>query len=127
MTGKAPRSADYPPGYDEEDPYAGVDLTELPEWWRTNVEIFREHGMRPYRPPRFTDGEHTPPIISALESELGVDITLRAVNPEVGERWEIRIDDEAIGTIGRYRDGNGYTIYEAESGEFERQIRSERP
>lgn len=127
MREKPPRGAHLPPGYDEEDPYADINLGELPEWWRKNVETFREYGMRPYRPPRFSDGKHTPPVISRLESELKVKITLRALDPEIGDRWEIQVDDEVIQTIGRYRDGNGYTVYETDSERFEEIVKVRGP
>jgi len=67
----------FPPGYDEEDPYADEDLSEYPEWWRRNVEEFRQYGLRPYRPARFSDGELVPPLVSDLADELGEEIRLR--------------------------------------------------
>lgn len=125
MKDEPPRSADLPPGYDEEDPYTDVELAQLPAWWRRNVETFRSHGMRPYRPPRFVDGKFTPSVIGRLEAELGVDIGLRAIDPRVGDRWEVTVDEERVSTVGRRRDGNGYTLYEIDSARFEELVRAE--
>lgn len=119
-----PRPANLPPGYDEEDPYAGEDLSEYPDWWRRNIEEFREHDMRPYRPPRFEDGEYTPELIMSLEGELDIEIQLRGVNPQSGNDWEIRVDGETVSTVGRRREGEGYTLYEMTSDAFESAIRA---
>lgn len=121
--GGPPRPAHLPPGYDEVDPYEGEDLSAYPEWWRRNIEEFRAHGMRPYRPPRFTDGAYTPPTIQALEDDLGIAVQLRGVNPQEGNAWEIRVDGETVATVGRRREGEGYTLYEMASGEFEAVVR----
>ncbi len=118
-----PRPADLPPGYDEEDPYADEDLSTYPDWWRRNVEEFRAHGMRPYRPPRFADDELTPPTIEALEAELDVDVQLRAVNPQVGGDWQLVVDGEPVAPVGRRREGEGFTRYDVASAEFERLVR----
>lgn len=118
-----PRAADLPPGYDEDDPYDGEDLSTYPDWWRRNVEEFRDHGMRPYRPPRFADDELTPPVIDALEAELDVAVQLRAVNPQVGADWELLVDGEPVAAVGRRREGEGYTRYDVASAEFERLVR----
>lgn len=118
-----PRPADLPPGYDEEDPYADEDLSTYPDWWRRNVEEFRAHGMRPYRPPRFADDALTPPTIEALEAELDVDVQLRAVNPQVGGDWQLVVDGEAVAPVARRREGEGFTRYDVGSTEFERLVR----
>lgn len=113
-----PRSEDLPPGYDDENPYE-EDISKYPEWWQRNIREFYEHNMRPYRPPRFTDGSYTPEIIKELETELGVDIFLRAVNPRVGDDWQVTVNGDDVATIGRHRSGEGYTVYEISSTEFE--------
>lgn len=119
----APRSSEAPAGYDEDDPYAEADVSEYPDWWRRNIELFRQYGMRPYRPPRFSDGEHSPPIIEQLETDLGVDVMLRAVEPRVDDDWTVLVDGRAIATIGRHRSGDGYTVYEVASTSFETMVR----
>ena len=118
-----PRPESVPAGYDEDDPYADEDVSTYPEWWRRNIEQFREHGMRPYRPPRFTDGEYTPEVIEALEAELGVDVLIRAVDPRVGDDWSVFVDGREVATVGRHRSGDGYTVYELASDEFESAVR----
>ena len=124
MTENPPRSANLPPGFDEEDPYASVDLSTLPDWWRRNIEEFREHEMRPYRPPRFVDGELTVERIVPLEAELGVDIRFRALNPQSGGSWELTVDGEPVVTVSRRREGEGFTRYDITADEFEAAVRS---
>jgi len=106
------------PGEESEDPYEDVDVSTLPDWWRRAVETFEAHGLRPYRPPRFEDGTLAHEAIDALESELGVEVTLGSVDTEYRERWAVRVDGEPIGTVGRRRSPEGYTVYETDPGEF---------
>ncbi|MFB6303723.1 MAG: hypothetical protein ABEH47_01045 [Haloferacaceae archaeon] len=108
-----PRDPGLPPGYDEEDPYEGEDLSTYPEWWRRNVEEFREHGMRPYRPPRLADGTLSPPLLEDLEAEYGVDVRFRAVDPQEGGDWELVVGDDPVLAVDKYRHGDGYSVYEA--------------
>jgi len=120
---EAPQSAYLPAGYDEDDPYANVDLDLYPDWWRRNIEEFWTHDMRPYHPPRFESGEFTPPVIGRLEEELGVDIMFRTTAPAVDEAWELLVDGEVVETVDRHRDADGFTQYHLDSGEFERLVR----
>lgn len=124
MTKNPPRPADAEAGYDEEDPYEGEDLSTYPDWWRENIEKFREYGMRPYRPPRFADGELVPPLLFELQDELDVEINLRAVDPEVGKNWELSVDGDVVTEIPRSREGEGYTEYAIDSETFESTVRS---
>ena len=117
-TNDPPRSAHYPPGYDAEDPYEGTDLEAYPEWWRRNVETFREHNMRPYRPSRFAEGAFVRPLLDRLEAVFGVSVRIRTPDPD-GE-WELLVDDERVATLDRYRHEDGYTVYEIEAEEVER-------
>ncbi|MFC6873199.1 hypothetical protein [Halobellus marinus] len=114
-----PRPANLPPGFDDESPYADVDLEEFPEWWRRNVEEFREHEMRPYRPPRLADGTVTTELIDRLESTYGVEVRIRAVDPHEGGAWKILVDDEAVRSIERTRTEAGNTRYEITAAAFE--------
>jgi len=118
-----PRDASLPPGYDEEDPYEGEDLSTYPDWWRENVEEFRDHGMRPYRPPRFLDGALVPAVIESLETDLSVTIRLRALDPQDSGGWKLEVDGERVGTVKRRRTGDGYSLYELSSDEFESLVR----
>jgi len=119
---EAPRDANLPPGFDEDDPYTDEDLDGYPDWWRENIELFREHGLRPYRPPRFEDGEFTTELIRDLEDEFDVEIRLRAREPMDAD-WELWVDDEHVSDVARRRDGDGYTVYELSSDRFERLVR----
>lgn len=123
MENDAPRSESLPPGFDEEDPYAGEDLSTYPDWWRRNIREFREHEMRPYRPPRFADDQLVPPLMMELEEQLDVTIEFRDTNPAEDDRWQLRVDGECVSTIGHHREGKGYTLYEIDSSEFETLIR----
>ncbi len=118
---RPPRAASLPAGYDEADPYGDEVIEDYPEWWRDHVETFREHGMRPYRPPRFADGAVTTAVIERLEDELGVGIRLR--KPPDGEEWALLVDDDPVVTVGRRRDGDGFTVYDLDSEQVEALVR----
>ena len=112
-----------PAGYDEADPYADEDLASLPAWWRANVEEFRRFDLRPYRPPRFADGTPVPPMIEALEAELGREVRFRDFAPADDDTWDVFLGDDRVGSVGRYRHSDGYTVYEVEPDAFERLVR----
>ncbi len=118
------RSADAPAGFDEENPYDSADLESLEPWWRKNVTLFEDHGMRPYRPPRFADGTHTTPVIQRLEAALDVSIRLRVVDPNPKNEWEVVVDDEPVGTVDRYRDDGGFSVYGIDAAAFESLVRT---
>lgn len=119
-----PRSVHLPFGYDEDDPYEDEDTKTYPDWWQRNIEVFRSYGLRPYRPPQFTDGEYTPHIIRDLEEKYGIAIHLRSYNPHKGNSRELIIDGESIATIEHQREAEGYTKYNISSDEFEQLIRT---
>jgi hypothetical protein len=118
-----PRAATLPPGYDEHDPYEGEDLSTYPGWWRRNVEEFRAHGMRPYRPPRLADGTLSPPLLDDLREEFGVELRFRSVDPGSGSDWQLVVDGEAVATVEHRRHGDGYTVYDLSAGELRRVVR----
>lgn len=118
-----PRPAAHPPGYDEESPYEGVDLSTFPEWWARNVREFRRHEMRPYRPPRFADGTVTPPVIERLEEALDVPIRIRAVDPHEDGDWEVVVDGDVVGTVERTRTQGGNSRYGMTADAFETLVR----
>lgn len=124
MSDDPPRAADAPPGYDEEDPYEDEDISTYPEWWQEAIEEFRDHEMRPYRPPRFADGELVPPLLMDLEAELGVELRLRAVDPEVGKNWQVLVDGVQVAEVGRTREGEGFTEYDVDAATFASLVRS---
>lgn len=105
-------------------PYADVDTSELPEWWRKAKEEFEAYGLRPYRPPRFEDGTLKYGIVDRLEAELGIEISFTSIDSEYTEEWEIRIDGEIIDRVGRFRSPEGYTTYEIDSDGFVELIES---
>lgn len=111
-------------GADPEDPYEGVDLADLPAWWRRAIHEFDAHDLRPYRPPRFLDGELTHRVIEDLEREFDVDIRLASVTSDYRREWEVWVDDTVVETIGRHRSPCGYTVFELESDRFERRLRT---
>jgi hypothetical protein len=109
---------------DTDAPYADVDLTDLPAWWRRAVEHFRDRGLSAYRPPRFADGTLEPELVDGLESALDVSITFQCKNASVGDEWTVVVDGEPVGTIGRHRSRDRYTVYEMTGQEFADWIRS---
>lgn len=111
------------PGQDPEDPYEDVDLDALPEWWREAVELHREYGLRPYRPPRFADGTLKHEVVPELEAELGVDIRLSGIDARYGDDWTLLVDGDPVAEIPRQRSPEGYTVYELDPGAFERLVR----
>jgi hypothetical protein len=124
VTEDPPRSASLPPGYDDEDPYEGEDLTTYPDWWRANVEEFRAHGMRPYRPPRLADGTLSPPVVADLREAFGVDVRFRAKNPQSGGSWALVVDGDDVTTIEHRRHGDGYTVYDLGETELRETVRA---
>jgi|GEM_PF-840639 len=120
-----PRPSGAPAGFDEADPYADVDLESYPDWWRENVEAFRAHGMRPYRPPQFDDGSLVPELLDRLEGDLGVEITLcKHIGADATESWKALVDGEAVATFDRVRNEEGRSVYSVTAGEFERLLRA---
>lgn len=114
------------PGEEDEgvDPYANVDVTELPEWWRKTKREFEAYGLRPYRPPRFEDGTPKYEIVERLERELDVEISFTSIESAYADAWEVRIDGEIEAHVGRFRSPGGYTVYEIGSDEFVESIES---
>lgn len=110
--------ADLPPGYSEEDPYAGDNLSTYPEWWRRAIQEFREYGMRPYRPPRFADGELTTPLVLEAEARLGKPVRFHIVAPELDGEWRLVVGDDVVASVDRVRHTDGYSVYGITSGEF---------
>lgn len=119
-----PRPASLPPGHDDEDPYEDEALSAYPDWWRANVEEFRAHGMRPYRPPRLADGDLSPPVLADLRETFGVDVRFRARNPQSGGAWALVVDGEPVRTVEHHRHGDGYTVYGLTSEELARAVRT---
>ena len=108
----------------DDDPYADVDVSELPEWWRKTKREFETYGLRPYRPPRFEDGTRKYETVERLEDELDVEISFTSIESAYTETGEVRIDGEIVGHVGRFRSPNGYTVYEIERDEFVELIES---
>jgi len=124
VTEDPPRPASLPAGHDDEDPYEGEDLSTYPDWWRANVEEFRAHGMRPYRPPRLADGTLSPPVVADLRDELGVDVRFRAKNPQHGGSWTLVVDGEDVAAVDHRRHGDGYTVYDLREEELREAVRA---
>jgi hypothetical protein len=108
----------------DKDPYANEDLSTYPDWWRINVESFREHGLRPYRPPRFTNETLVPDRIDSLAEEYGVDIRFEVINPQDDGQWTLTVDGEAIERVDRVRRNDGDTVYDLTVDQFERLVRN---
>lgn len=116
-----------PPGADhavaEDDPYSDEDISEYPDWWRESIEEHRAFGLRPYRPPRFSDGVVLPPVVERLEERHSVEIDISVVNPDDGGQWRLSVDGVEVADLKRARTAEGYTRYGLSSTEFERLVR----
>lgn len=105
------------------DPYESVDTEALPAWWAEAVAEFREHDLRPYKPPRFEDDVVVPPVVDRLESQYGVDIKLMGVDVQYGDAWGVYVDGTRIATVERERTSEAYTRYGVTSDAFEEIVR----
>lgn len=114
-----PRRASLPPGHDEADPYSDQDLEQLPSWWRENVVEFRRHGLRPYRPARFSDGEPVTDVLESLERTHDVTIRIRSIDPQDGGDWRIEVGGAVVAITSRFRHADGYAVYEVSSATVE--------
>jgi hypothetical protein len=124
MTDDAPRPAGLAPGQDEDDPYEDVAIEDLPEWWRENVTRFRDHRMRPYRPPQFADGSLLPERVTRLEADLGVEIRIRKrMGPDGEGDWTVLVDGRPAADVDRVRTEEGRSVYSVTAAEFERLVR----
>lgn len=103
------------------DPAGAED--DPPDWLRQNVEEFETYYPRPYRPPRFSDDVLVPPVVFDLQDELGVDVQLRVVDPQDGNRWEVVVDRSVAGEIDRERHVNGYSLFNCTAAAFEAMVR----
>lgn len=109
---------------DVEDSYADIDLSRLPEWWREAIKEFESHGIRRYMPPRFQDDVLIFSVVEQLEQEYDVEIDFVGKNVAPGDDWTVRVDHDPVGTIGRRRAPEAYTVFEMDSDEFEEWIRN---
>ena len=100
-----------------------VDASARPEWWQEAIEEFRAHGLRPFEPPRFSDGTLAFRAVERLEAELGVDVDFAGIRVAHGDDWVVRVDGDVVDTVGRRRTSDAYTEYEMESEEFEELVR----
>jgi len=121
MRDEPPRASGLPAGYDEDDPYD--DLSSYPGWWRENAELFRSHGMRPYRPSRFEDGVVVTNVLDNLEDELGVTISLRTTENEPRGTWTVTVDSQPIAHVERERTKQAFTRYRMDADAFKRTVR----
>jgi hypothetical protein len=117
------RLASCDPGSDPEDPYADVDISKLPGWWRRAIEEFETHNLRAYRPPRFEDGALLHKVVDNFERDLGIEVSFGSVDSDFREAWEVAVDGEPVAEIGRRRSPDGYSVYEMESATFAEMLR----
>lgn len=118
MSDHTPPPEFLPAGYDEDDPYEDEALSSYPDWWQRNAELFDAHGMRPYRPPRFSDGEIVPEVVAELEREYDGRIRIAGFDTGGGTEWALTVDGEPRRELDRWRSSKGYTVYELTASEF---------
>jgi len=107
-----------------ENPYEGVDIEELPDWWQDCLAEFEALGLYTYVPATFTDGRVVRTVIEELESEHDVPIKLLRVGGGPDDEWTVEVDDAAVGSVPWTRLRDGVSIVEVDSEEFERIVRS---
>lgn len=107
-----------PPDEEPSDLYDEVDVSELPTWWQSAIEEFEAHGLRPYRPPQFEDGEPVHESVEEIEREWDVQIRFIAFGVDDGDDWEIRIEGNRFGEIGHHRSPDGHSVFEMERDAF---------
>lgn len=107
-----------PPGWDPNDPYENIDITKLPSWWQTAIKEFEKYGLRPYRPPKFTDDKLVPNIINELEEKYGVDVLIIFDENTFDPSWRVHVDGKPVDEIDRRRNSEGYTEYLISSKDF---------
>lgn len=95
-----------------------------PNWWLRATDHFEAHDLVPYQPPQFADRTLKHTVQRELEATLDVTISLQCKNAEVGDDWTVLVDGDPVGTVGRYRSRDGYTMYEIDPDEFRDLIRS---
>lgn len=109
------------PGSDPDDPYEDVDTADLPDWWRELIIEFEQHGLRPYRPPKFADGVPKYGVVNRIEKRHEVAITF--VKPDrTATNWEVRIDDDPVMELDGHRSPWGYSVFEVGSDEFKDRV-----
>lgn len=91
---------------------------DQPAWMRDVIQEFDEHGLKPYRPSRFSDGVYLYEVVSELEDEHDVEIRFIGIDVREGDPWEVQVDGRTIGEVHRYRHQDGYSVFEIESAEF---------
>lgn len=96
-----------------------------PGWREENERIRAEMDLPEYEPPRFEDGVYVHEVVPGLESEYGVTIQFVGHNTDYGDDWEIRVDFEPVASIGRHRDEDGNTVFEASAAEIVETLEAE--
>ncbi|WP_042665575.1 hypothetical protein [Haloferax sp. ATB1] len=107
---------------DDEELYRDVDTEQLPGWWADAIEEFRNHNLRPYKPPRFDDDMIVPPVVQYLESVHNITIRFMNVNMQHGDDWGIYFDGTLVSTVSRERTPAAYSRYGITSGEFKQLV-----
>ena len=109
---------DREPGEHGNDPYSDVDISNLPDWWKKGIEIHREYGLRPYIPPRFEDDVAKYEVIEQIEEKYEIEIQFRSLDANEDNEWLILVDGEVVGSVTRFRDPGGYSVFEISSENF---------
>jgi len=87
---------------------------------------FRDrYDLPPFRPPRFLDDTPVHPVVSALEAELGVEVTF--VERDVGSGWAVQLDGNHAFTVERQRDVATNVVVPISPSEFRGAVESAIP
>lgn len=110
-----------------EDPYEGVDTSELPGWWQDCIEEFRAHDLHTYVPAQFADGRIVHSVVESLESDHDVDVRLLRLEDSPGGDWDVLVDGDRVGSVPRDRVREGFSVVGVDSDEFRDLVLGGRP
>lgn len=110
--------ADRRPGADDNAPYEDRTIENLPGWWQDAIREFDEYDVRAFQPSQFEDGVIVEPLLSRLEAEYDVTISLYGDGVEYGDPWTLSVDGNDIATVGHRRSSDGYSVFTTSSGDI---------
>jgi len=105
-----------------DDPYEGVDLSRLPQWWQDCLAEFEAHDLYTYVPAHFEDGIVVRNLLEELEARFGVNINLLQIGGDEKGGWQVEVDGDHVGTVPRTRLRYGITLINTQSDDFEEMV-----
>ena len=97
------------------------DPDSVPDGWVEQARFRDRYHLPPFRPPRFEDDARLRTVVSALEAEQEIDVTVVARGVERG--WPVEVDRKRAFTVRRYRDAARNIVVPMTSTVFRQAIR----